>query len=105
MIKSIYYGSVIKMTERRFSIPLILLAVVSFGIGFFGFTVESIVFAVGVIIASMKLREKYLIKIPIAICIASIVISAAFLAFMIYTGMKGGYNSYWLMKLIFVEHK
>ena len=40
MIKSIYYGSVIKMTERRFSIPLILLAVVSFGIGFFGFSFD-----------------------------------------------------------------
>lgn len=93
------------MTERRFSIPLILLAVVSFGIGFFGFAVESIVFAVGIIIASMKLREKYLIKIPIAICIVSIVFSAAFLAFMIYTGIKGGYNDYWLMKLIFGEPK
>ena len=93
------------MTERRFSVPLILLAVVSFGIGFFGFTVESIVFAVGVIIASMKLREKYLIKIPIAICIVSIVCSAAFLAFMIYTGIKGGYNDYWLMKFLFGEPK
>ena len=93
------------MTERRFSIPLILLAVVAFGIGIFGFAVESIVFAVGVIIASMKLREKYLIKIPIAICIVSIVCSAAFLAFMIYTGIKGGYNDYWLMKLLFGEPK
>ena len=105
IIKSISYGSVIKMTERRFSIPLILLAVVSFGIGFFGFAVESIAFAVGVIIASLKLREKYLIKIPIAICIASIITSAAFLAFMIYTGTKGSNNSYWLMRLIFGEPK
>ncbi|SHM88509.1 hypothetical protein [Ruminococcus flavefaciens] len=93
------------MNEKRFSILLILLAVVSFGIGFFGFAVESIIFAVGVIIVSMKLREKYLIKIPTAICIVSIIFSAAFLAFMIYTGIKGTYNDYWLMKLIFGAHK
>ena len=89
------------MTERRFNLPLILLAVVSLGIGFFGFAVESIVFALGVIIASIKLREKYLIKIPVAICIIAIIASGAFLAFMIYTGIKGSYNSYWLMRLIF----
>ena len=100
-IKNISYGSVIQMTEKRFSIPLILLAVVSFGIGFFGFAVESIVFALGVIIASIKLREKYLIKIPVAICIISVIASGAFLAFLIYTGINGGYNSYWLMRLIF----
>ena len=89
------------MTERKFNIPLILLAAASFAIGFFGFAVESIVLAVGVIIASVKLREKYLIKIPVSICIISIVASGAFLAFLIYTGVNGVYNSYWLMRLIF----
>lgn len=93
------------MTEKRFSILLILLAAASFAIGFFGFAVESIVFAVGVMIASLKLREKYLIKIPVAICIISIVFSASFIVFLIYTGTKGGYNSYWLMRLIFGEPK
>lgn len=93
------------MTERKFNIPLILLAVASFAIGFFGFAIEGIVLAVGVIIASLKLREKYLIKIPIIISIVSIIASGAFLAFMIYTGTKGGYNSYWLMKLIFGQPK
>ena len=89
------------MTERKFNIPLILLAAASFAIGFFGFAAESIVLAVGVIIASVKLREKYLIKIPVSICIISIVASGAFLAFLIYTGVNGVYNSYWLMRLIF----
>ena len=93
------------MTEKRFSLPLILLAAVSFGIGFFGFAVESIVFAVGVMIASLKLREKYLIKIPVVICIISIIASGLFIAFMIYTGIKGGYNDYWLMRLIFGDKK
>ncbi len=40
IIKSMFYGSVIKMTERRFNLPLILLAAASFAIGFFGFAVE-----------------------------------------------------------------
>lgn len=90
------------MTEKRFSIPLILLAVVSFGIGFFGFAAESILLAVGVIIASIKLREKYLIKIPVAICIIAIIASGAFLALMMYHSSQGmASSSYWLIKLLF----
>ena len=72
-IKNIFFGSVIQMTERRFNLPLILLAAAAFAIGFFGLYAESIVLAVGVLIASIKLREKYLIKIPVAICIIGIV--------------------------------
>lgn len=89
------------MTERKFNIPLILLAVVSFGIGFFGFPVESILLAVTGIIVSLKMREKNLIRIPVIICIVSILFSGAFLAFLIWTGTKGAYSSYWFMKLIF----
>lgn len=89
------------MIERKFSIPLILLAAASFAVGFFGFSVEGIVLAVITIIISVKKREKYLIRIPIAVCIATIAVAGAFIAFMIYTGTKGGYNSYWLMRLIF----
>jgi len=47
------------------------------------------------------MREKYLIKIPVAICIVAIVFSAAFLAFLIWTGFHGAHSSYWLMRLIF----
>lgn len=102
IIKSMFYGSVVQMTERKFNIPLILLAAASFAIGFFGFAVESIVLAVGVIIASVKLREKYLIKIPVSICIISIVASGAFLALMIYHSSQGmSSSSYWLIKLLF----
>ena len=93
------------MIERKFNIPLLLLAVASFALGFFGLPVESILLAAGVIIASLKLREKYLIKLPLIISIITIVFSGAFLGFLIYTGTKGGYNSYWLMKLIFGEPK
>ena len=89
------------MTERKFNIPLILLAAASFAVAFFGFSVEGILLAVITIIISVKLREKYLIKIPIAVCIITILFAGAFIAFMIYTGTKGGYNSYWLMRLIF----
>ena len=89
------------MIERKFSIPLILLAAASFTVGFFGFPVEGIVLAVIIIIISVKLREKYLILIPAAVCIVTIAVAGAFIAFMIYTGTKGGYNSYWLMRLIF----
>lgn len=89
------------MTERKFNIPLILLAAAAFAVVFFGFSVEGILLAVITIIISVKLREKYLVKIPIAVCIAAIAVAGAFIAFMIYTGTKGGYNSYWLMRLIF----
>ena len=90
------------MTERRFSIPLILLSIASFVIGFFGFAVESIVLAIAVILISLKLREKYLIKIPVSICIISIVASGAFLALMIYHSSQGmSSSSYWLIKLLF----
>ena len=89
------------MTERRFSILLILLAVVSFGIGFFGLAAESILLGIITIIIAVKMREKYLIKIPIAICIVAIVFSAAFLAFLIWTELHGARSSYWLMQLIF----
>ncbi|MCR4639551.1 hypothetical protein [Ruminococcus sp.] len=94
------------MTERRFNLPLILLAVVSFGIGFFGFAAESILLAVGVIIASIKLREKYLIKIPVAICIIAIIASGALFAVLVWQEVKGiGSTDYWLMRLIFGEMK
>ena len=89
------------MTERKFNIPLILLAAAAFAVVFFGFSVEGILLAVITIIISVRLREKYLVKIPIAVCIAAIAVAVAFIAFMIYTGTKGGYNSYWLMRLIF----
>lgn len=105
IMKSIFYGSVITMTERRFSIPLILLSIASIVIGFFGFAVESIVLAIAVIVISLKLREKYLIKIQLIISIITIIVSGAFLAFLIYTGIHGSYNSYWLMRLIFGEPK
>lgn len=101
MIKNISYGSVIKMTERKFNIPLILLAAASFAIVFFGLPVEGMVLALITIIISVKLRKKYLIKIPIAVCIVTIAVAGALIAFMIYTGTKGSYNSYWLMQLIF----
>ncbi len=101
IIKSISYGSVIKMTEKKFSIPLILLAAASFAIGFFGLAAEGILLGIIAIIIAVKMREKYLIKIPIAICIVSIVFSAVFLAFLIWTEFHGAYSSYWLMQLIF----
>lgn len=101
-IKNIFFGSVIQMTERRFNLPLILLAAAAFAIGFFGLSAESIILAVGVLIASIKLREKYLIKIPVAICIIAIIASGAFLAFLIWQEVKGvGATDYWLMRLIF----
>ena len=99
--KNTFYGSVITMTERKFNIILILMAVVALGLGFFGMPVESIVLAAATIIVSVKMREKYLLKIQTAICTLALVLAVSFLVFLIYTGMKGGYNSYWLMKLIF----
>lgn len=93
------------MTERRFSIPLILLSIASFLIGFFGLAAESIVLAIAVIVISLKLREKYLIKIQVIISIITIIVSGAFLGFLIYTGTQGSYDSYWLMRLIFGEPK
>lgn len=89
------------MTERKFNIPLILLAAASIVAGFFGFSVEGIALAVITIIISVKLREKYLIKIPVAICIAAILFSGAFLAFHIWTCLHGARSSYWLLHLIF----
>lgn len=89
------------MTDRRFSIPLILMALVALGLGVFAFPAEGIVLAIITIIISVKFREKYLIKIPILLCIVTVVVAGAFIAFMIYTCTKGGYNSYWLMRFIF----
>ena len=89
------------MTERKFNIPLILMSVAALGLSIFAFPVEGIVLGLITIMASIKLRKKYLIKIPITLCIVSIVFSAAFLAFLIWTEFHGAHSSYWLMQLIF----
>ena len=93
------------MTERKFSIPLMLMAAAVLGLVVFAFPAEAIMLAIITIIISAKLREKYLIKIPIVVCVVAIAVACAFIAFMIYTCMKGGYNSYWLMRIIFGDAK
>ena len=94
------------MTERKFNILLILMSVAALGIGFFGFLAESILLALITMIVSVKLRKKYLIKIPIAISILCLLISSAFLAFIILDESRGiSSTDYWLMRLIFGEMK
>lgn len=94
------------MTERKFNIPLIIMSAVALGLWFFGLPGESIVLAVITIIASVKLRSRYLIKIPIALSILAILISTAFLTFMIVHESRGiSSTDYWLMRLIFGRMK
>lgn len=94
------------MTERKFNIPLILLAAVSFALGFFGLPVGSILLALGVIVISLILRGKYLTKIQILISVISITASSLFLGFLIWQECKGiGSTDYWLMRLIFGDMK
>ena len=74
------------MTERKFNIPLILLAAVSFALGFFGLPVGSILLAL--------------------ISVISITASSLFLGFLIWQECKGiGSTDYWLMRLIFGDMK
>ncbi|EWM54346.1 hypothetical protein [Ruminococcus flavefaciens] len=94
------------MTERKFNIPLIALAAVSFALSFFGLPVGSILLALGVIVISLKMREKYLTKIQILISVIAIAASLLFLGVLIWQEVKGiGASSYWLMRLIFGEMK
>lgn len=94
------------MTERKFNIPLIALAAVSFALSFFGLPVGSILLALGVIVISMKMREKYLTKIQILISVIAIAASVLFLGVLIWQECSGtGSSSYWLMRLIFGEMK
>ncbi len=90
------------MTERKFNIPLIIISILALALGLFGFSAESILLGVITIIFSVKMREKYLIKIPIAISIIAILGSGLFLSFLIWQEVKGiGSTNYWLMRLIF----
>ena len=94
------------MTERKFNIPLIALAAVSFALSFFCLPVGSILLALGVIVISLKMREKYLTKIQILISVIAIAASLLFLGVLIWQEVKGiGASSYWLMRLIFGEMK
>ena len=90
------------MIDRKFNVPLIIMSVAALGLGFISLSAESILLGIITIIASVKLREKYLIKIPVAICILAIVLSAAFLALLIWHESQHMSSSdYWLMRLIF----
>ena len=55
------------MIDRKFNVPLIIMSVAALGLGFISLSAESILLGIITIIASVKLREKYLIKIPVAI--------------------------------------
>lgn len=90
------------MTERKFNIPLIIMAAAAFLLGLFALPAESIVLAVITIVICVIKRRQYLVKIPLIISIIAIAGSGAFLALLIYHGSQGfGTTSYWLMQLLF----
>ena len=104
MIKSIFFGSVIEMTERKIYLPAVIAAVLALSIGIFALPAESILLSLGVIIFSIAKRRKYRPLIPVIITALALLLSVAFLAFLIYGETTGiASSSYWLMRLIFGE--
>jgi len=92
------------MTERKICVPAVIAAVLALALGIFSMPAESIVLSLGVIIFSTAKRRKYRPLIPVIITALALLLSAAFLAFLIYGETSGtASSSYWLMRLIFGE--
>lgn len=92
------------MIEKKFSIPLILMSVVSLIFGaVISFPVEGAVISLITIILSVKKRDRYLVKIPIVLACIGMIIGLGFLAFQIYLSIREGYpaSSYWFIELLF----
>ncbi len=92
------------MTERKIYVPAVIAAVLALATGLFGLPLESILLSLGVIIFSIAKRRKYRPLIPVIITVPALLLSVAFLAFLIYGETTGiASSSYWLMRLIFGE--
>lgn len=78
------------------------MAVAALLASFFLFCVEGIVIATAAIIICLKLREKYLVKIPVIISVLAVIVGAAFLIFFISHSREGvPATSYWFIRLLF----
>lgn len=96
------------MNEKKFSIPLIIMAVISLILGIvISFPVEGAVLSLITIIICVKKSDKYLVKIPIVLACIGMALGLGFLAFQIYLSIREGYpaSSYWFIELLFGKVK
>lgn len=90
------------MNEKKFSIPIIVMSVIALAASFFCFCVEGGVLGIATIIVSMKKRDKYLVKIPIALAVIAVAFAIGMLMLFISQSRKGmPATSYWFLQLLF----
>ena len=90
------------MTEKKFNVSLIIMGAVSLALGCFSFCFEAIVVGIVTLIISIVNKEKYRVKIPVALSIAGIVLGICMLAFMFYTcTVTKNTTGYWFVDLFF----
>ncbi len=90
------------MNEKKFSIPLIIMSVIALAASFFCFCVEGSVLGLVTMIVSTKKREKYFVKIPIALSVIAVVFGLLMLMIFISHSVKGiSTTNYWFIQLLF----
>ncbi len=90
------------MNEKKFSIPLIIMSVIALAASFFCFCVEGSVLGLVTMIVSTKKREKYFVKIPIALSVIAVVFGLFMLMIFISHSVKGiSTTNYWFIQLLF----
>ena len=92
------------MDTRTFYKTGIILGMVTFGLNFFMFPVESIVVGIVSIIMNIRKKKEHRILISMLFTILGLVGSILSIVFMIYVGTtKAGGTDYWLFKLLFPD--
>ncbi len=90
------------MTEKKFNVPLTIMGLAALGLGIFSFCAEASLLGIITLIISLVKKDKFRVKIPVALSIAGIVLGICMLAFMFYTcTVTKNTTGYWFVDLFF----